>query len=59
MALSGQVIDFIRSNFKEHRDQAVDIKDVAIVHMKLQGSYNFRAAASSTSVDFLIQAMHK
>ena len=59
MALRGQVVDFVRSHFKEYRDQAVNIKDISIVHMKLQRSYNVCTTGCCTRVHFLIQAMHK
>ena len=55
VALSSQVIYFIGPDFDEHRNQTVDIKDIAIVHVKLQRS----SGVPLSSVNLLIQAVHE
>ncbi len=55
MALSGQVVYFIGPNLQKHRDQAIHVKDIAVVHMKLQRRHRVPLAG----VHFLIQAVHK
>jgi RNase P/RNase MRP subunit p29 len=55
VALSGQVVDFIRPNFEKNRDQAVYIKDVAVVHMELQRG----GCIALAGVKFLVKAVHE
>jgi hypothetical protein len=56
VALSRQVVNFVWLHFDKNRNQAVDIEDIAIVHVKLQGS---RSSICATCVIFLIQTVHE
>jgi hypothetical protein len=55
VALSRQVVDFIGANFEKNGDQAVYIKDVAVVHVELQRG----GCVALAGVKFLVQAVHE
>jgi hypothetical protein len=55
VALSSQVVYFVWLHFDKNRNQAVNIKHIAIVHVKLQGRHGFCGAC----VMFLIQTVHE
>ena len=55
MALSRQVVYFVWLHFDKNGNQAVDIKDIAIVHVQPQ----WRQSVSAACVNFLIQALHE
>ena len=55
MALSRQVVYFVRPHFKKNGDQAINIEHVAVMHVKLQRGGSVPAAR----LNFLIQTVHK